>query len=413
MSSANVRTDCFFNLSTEERIDLFKRRRSLLLETVYRLYYGKLMLPMAMLGVILTTLYLASSYKAICSRRVSRKCYVLLFNRAIGDILSCLVALATVVYVLFAHEVNRDVVFLFESFFIGSFWSAMVSYTCLSMLKLYAVWKPLDYRRMITMKRCIYVIVFSWLMFMAICVITLGVTALVKVPTLNDWSGCKMETCLRTMYRTRNFATVCIYLWTIFVFIITVLLIKRAEAFSNSFKTRDYSTSSQETTMTMKTIKQQRNGMPRARFPLWKLGLHILTFAGLNVFYVVWCVGLVLNTDQCYFQRNYAEMMRILGCVRLTLVLRICLDPLLSFLTDFQLRRCFLQMLGIKHKISFTSPSGILKREAFTNEESTDGQQHKNHHDRVDCVSSFGTQSTSLSPSHCEIAKSGSTRTTF
>ncbi|CAJ0582178.1 unnamed protein product, partial [Mesorhabditis spiculigera] len=188
----------------------------------------------------------------------------------------------------------------------------------------------------------------------------MGVTALVKVPVLNEWSGCKMETCLRHMYRVRNFLTVCIYFFTILVFIITVLLIRRAQAFSDSFRSRE-STSSDG--------RKPRSGFARARFPLWKLGLNILTFSVLYVFYVVWCVGLVLNTDQCYFQRNYAEMMRILGCVRVTLVLRICLDPILSFFTDFQLRRCFLQMIGVKHKISFTTPSAIMKKDMLTDEQ--------------------------------------------
>lgn len=48
------------------------------------------------------------------------------------------------------------------------------------------------------------------------------------------------------------------------------------------------------------------------------------------------CIGLVLNRDPCLFQRNYSEMMRLLGIIRCFLVVRCILDPVLSFITDFQ-----------------------------------------------------------------------------
>lgn len=52
-------------------------------------------------------------------------------------------------------------------------------------------------------------------------VYTLTVTALTKIPVLNEWSGCKLETCQMSMYRFRNSITVAVYLFTIFVFAIT------------------------------------------------------------------------------------------------------------------------------------------------------------------------------------------------
>ncbi|VDL69960.1 unnamed protein product [Nippostrongylus brasiliensis] len=239
-----------------------------------------MVLPLALVGVILVSLFIFTTYKAIKGRVVSRKCYILLLNRAIGDLVSCIVALIVCAYVILWHEVN-------------------------------------------------------WVMFILMISYTVGISALVKVPTLNEWSGCKMETCLRTMYRIRNMFTVSVYLFTLIVFVITVLLIRRAQRFVDSFKKRD---------------STQSEGGRRVRFPLWKLALNVATFAVLYLFYVIWCVGMLLNTDQCFFQRNYAEMMRLLAFVRCTLLLRIVVDPVLSFVTDIQLRRTFLTMVGISPK---------------------------------------------------------------
>uniref|UniRef100_A0A0K0CSX6 G_PROTEIN_RECEP_F1_2 domain-containing protein n=1 Tax=Angiostrongylus cantonensis TaxID=6313 RepID=A0A0K0CSX6_ANGCA len=275
-------------------------------------------------------------FQAIKARLVSRKCYILLLNRAIGDLVSCLVALVVCAYVLLWPEINRDMVNLMESFFTGSFWSAMVSYVALSVLKLFAVWRPFHYRKWFTMKRCINLITLSWVMFILMVSYTLGVTALVKVAALNEWSGCRMETCARAMYRwvsllslvdepknsrSRNVFTVSVYFFTLVVFLVTVLLIRRAQRFVDSFKKRE---------------SNESEGGRWVRFPLWKLAINVATFAVLYLFYVIWCIGLLLIRDQCFFQRHLPEMMRILAFVRSTLLLRIVVDPILSFITDFQ-----------------------------------------------------------------------------
>ncbi|ETN84285.1 hypothetical protein NECAME_17174 [Necator americanus] len=111
------------------------RRQGLRIDNVFRTYFGWMVLPLALIGAILVSLFIVTVYQAIKARRVSRKCYILLLNRAIGDLISCLVALVVCGYVLLWHEINRDMVILMESFFMGSFWSAMVSYVALSVLK--------------------------------------------------------------------------------------------------------------------------------------------------------------------------------------------------------------------------------------------------------------------------------------
>ncbi|CAJ0943780.1 unnamed protein product, partial [Mesorhabditis belari] len=175
--------------------------------------------------------------------------------------MSCLAAFTIALYIVLGNQVNHDLIFLFETLFTGSFWSALISYTSLSMLKLYAIWRPFDYRRTVTMKRCIY----------------LGVVS----------------------------------------------------------------------------------------FPLWKLGVHILTFAGLSIFFIVCCMWNAFSTG-CYFQRNYVELMRIRGIVRLILILRICLDPVLSFATDLQLRRCLFETFSVTSEDTSSTLNHSKERKSDT-----------------------------------------------
>ncbi|KAK0409630.1 hypothetical protein QR680_004661 [Steinernema hermaphroditum] len=330
MSSTTMRTTCFFNLTADERIDIFMKKRALRLDWVFKTFLGWVAIPFASIALTLTVIYVIVVFNAIKQRRVSRKCYILLLNRAIGDVLACICALILAGYVLLSTEPARDVVSVMEMFFIASFWSAMVSYVALSVLKLYAVAKPFDYLTIFTMKRCVCLIIFSWVVFLFMVAYALSVTALVKVPFLNEWSGCKMETCLRTMYQSRNILTIVVYFFTIISFFITVFLIRRAQRFVDSFH------------------REHRDRIPRrARFPLWKLALNVGTFGFLYIFYVLWGIVLLVNTDQCFWQRNVAEMFRVLGLIRLTLLIRIIIDPIISFITDVQIRRGALELFHI------------------------------------------------------------------
>ena len=99
------------------------------------------------------------------------------------------------------------------------------------------------------------------------------------------------------------------------------MFINRARRFVNSFHQRD------------STAKPK---ILRNRFPMWKLALNVGTFAGFNVFYIIWALFLLYNRDPCLFQRNYPLMMKLLGFIRLSLMARIIIDPILSFVTDFQ-----------------------------------------------------------------------------
>lgn len=176
----------------------------------------------------------------------------------------------------------------------------------------------------------------------------------------------------------------------------SVILIRRAQRFADSFKKRD--------------TKSADNGkIQRVRFPMWKLALNVATFAGLYLFYVIWqvtwqsswwrssrCVGLIINQNQCFFQRNVAEMMRLLAVVRFALVLRILIDPILTYITDFQvdhpqdifawafqLRRTLFALFGYGRKVapegSGRSHLGRSEYNSSTADTSSAGQLERAH----------------------------------
>uniref|UniRef100_A0A0K0EE40 G-protein coupled receptors family 1 profile domain-containing protein n=1 Tax=Strongyloides stercoralis TaxID=6248 RepID=A0A0K0EE40_STRER len=330
-SSQVIRTECFINISKDERFDLIKQRYLAKLEDIFRNYYGWMPLPFTIIATALTLIFLISTYRAIKQQRVSRKCYALLFNRSIGDLICCISNFAVIGYCLLAPKVNRDVVPAIDTFFIGSFWAGMVSYVSLSLLKLYAVSKPFSYRNKVTMRKVIYLIMLTF----------------VKVPYLNMLTKCRMETCLRTMYRSRNFLTIIVYFFTLFIFFGTLLYVRKARNFVNSFSKKN----------------SNNKQVMSTRFPFWKLSLNVATFAVMNGIYVIWAILLQLNTDQCYFQKHLNQMMMYLGFVRLSLIIRICFDPILTFITDFQMRRSLYNVLGINGKINpLSSQKNMIKK---------------------------------------------------
>ncbi|KAJ1356658.1 hypothetical protein KIN20_014396 [Parelaphostrongylus tenuis] len=85
-------------------------------------------------------------------------------------------------------------------------------------------------------------------------------------------------------------------------------------------------------------------------------------------------------------------MMRFLAFVRSTLMLRIIVDPILSFATDFQLRRSFYEMFGMKSKIA--RRSRIFERNKIS-----DGSSPEKGIDRSSRSQTLSTNNSSSIPS--------------
>ncbi len=72
-----------------------------------RVLFAWIPLFLALLALVVCLLFAMTTLYAMRLHRVSRKCYVLLLNRTVGDICACLIAIAAVPYWL-RYEAAAD-----------------------------------------------------------------------------------------------------------------------------------------------------------------------------------------------------------------------------------------------------------------------------------------------------------------
>ncbi|KAI1702123.1 DihydroCaffeic Acid Receptor [Ditylenchus destructor] len=337
---------------------------------IIQIIIGWLSLPINISGLFVTILFIASVLRAIRQRRVSRKFYALLLNRAFGDAFATVIFLITFAYVIHVKHVNVNVVQILNTLFVGS---AMISYVNMGLMKLYGIARPFQYKKYVTMRRCIWMIVFSWIVFAILTVITMFVTALVKIKPLADWSGCYMENCLKPMYRVRNGVTAIVYFFTLICFLITVYLIRRAKNNSErlrkgQFKGSTNSSNNEPARMNsgnkLDTMRQSKDSQSskndpgrscsqhsnlhrrRFRFPMIKLTLNVSTLTVFHLPYTIWGIFMAF-APSCFFTYHWNTMMSIYGVVQFFLALRILFDSVMGFVLDKELRRCLFTLLHI------------------------------------------------------------------
>ncbi|KAL3117915.1 hypothetical protein niasHT_005158 [Heterodera trifolii] len=331
-----------------------------------RMYQGWLLLPFVATSLPLTSLYIFASVRAIRSRSVSRKFSALLINRAIGDFFASFVSFAAVLYLLISvNHISVHWITFLNSFFTSCFWSGLITYTSIGFLKLYGIAKPFQYKEMVTMERCVMFIKLSWLCFALIMLATMGFTFLVKIEFLANWTGCKVENCLSWMYRVRNIFTILLYFSTLFCFVVTVVLIKKAKQRSGTLRAG-----------TLNSEQQQRCFRRRYQFPLVKLSLGVGTFAIFHLPYTLWMIALMFSSN-CYFILHYNLMQISLGLIRLFVLIRIILDVFVGFM-DKELRREVFQLFrfcsvskptqNTLPKLSTTTNSGVLSSDSMPTE---------------------------------------------
>ena len=71
------------------------------------------------------------------------------------------------------------------------------------------------------MEMALDVCICSWIVFTFLMAVAFTVFALVKIDSLNKWSGCRTETCVVVMYRVRNMSAAVTYAFTLVVFFCT------------------------------------------------------------------------------------------------------------------------------------------------------------------------------------------------
>ncbi|CAD5228277.1 unnamed protein product [Bursaphelenchus xylophilus] len=338
-TSAITYTKCFSHIPLKDRARVaMEASNKTEWERVLHVHHGLIPIPFNVVATIVVIFYILSVRQAMREHRVSRKFYSLLLNRAIGDLVACITCTVTIFYSLYwTHDTGM--VQILNTTFIASFWAGMCSYVAQSVMKLYGVARPLQYRRYITMARCKQFCVASWVLFVVCIIYTGSMVALTTIPKLQKMSKCTSESCLHPMYVGRNGLVVIVYLFTLVCFGVTVVLIRRAKSRSESFHSNAAGERNRE------AVKR------KFRYPLLKLALHVSTFAIFNFPYFCWALTLTI-AGGCFYPLHYNRMVMLSAWVRMSLLTRIIVDSVLSLALETEVKRSFLRLLPCTKRVA-------------------------------------------------------------
>uniref|UniRef100_A0A914MNI7 G-protein coupled receptors family 1 profile domain-containing protein n=1 Tax=Meloidogyne incognita TaxID=6306 RepID=A0A914MNI7_MELIC len=294
-------------------------------------------------------------------RRFGNKFYILLLNRTIGDLFACLTSLMISIYtIMFPENIDTKIMQLLNVCLIGCFWSTMITYVSISLLKLFGVAYPLKYRQKVSRKTCIRIVQINWVIILLMILLSYLIYLIVYIPSLSKWTGCRAETCLQFfVYQPRNFLISNTYLFTISCTLIAVIFIHhqniKVELISTSktisFKNSKICPSTNENISTkwnQLTNSLKNKQQSARRLPLAPLISGLFTFTIFHAPYALFAIYLTpIFTDLCFYLINYRFVQRYLGIVRCCVLLRICLDAILAFGTDKELSKIIKNFVGI------------------------------------------------------------------
>ncbi|CAK5084081.1 unnamed protein product [Meloidogyne enterolobii] len=323
-------TNCFDNESDPNFILHEQEERN----WIYIHFQGYPYLIIGLPGLFLTSLLsIALSLSIFQKQNRLRKCrrfgnkfYILLLNRTIGDLFACLTSLMISIYtIMFPGNINTKIMQLLNVCLIGCFWSTMITYVSISLLKLFGVAYPLKYRQKVSRKTCIRIVQINWVIILLMILLSYLIYLIVYIPSLSKWTGCRAETCLQFfVYQPRNFLISNTYLFTISCTLIAAPLIS-----------------------------------------------GLFTFTIFHAPYALFAIYLTpIFTDLCFYLINYRLVQRYLGIVRCCVLLRICLDAILAFGTDKELSKIII---------------GIVKE----GEDEEEGGFESSSRSRVNTINSF------------------------
>uniref|UniRef100_A0AC34QF36 Uncharacterized protein n=1 Tax=Panagrolaimus sp. JU765 TaxID=591449 RepID=A0AC34QF36_9BILA len=96
--------ECFEN-STEKEKKVEEETKE-----VFKNYFGCAMIPFAVFALIISIIFISIWTNAMKKRRIRRKSYILIINRAIGDAITCIVAIVIGIYVLVEADLKLVVI---------------------------------------------------------------------------------------------------------------------------------------------------------------------------------------------------------------------------------------------------------------------------------------------------------------
>ena len=273
--------------------------------------------------------------------------YLFLLNRSFGDMIGCISVLVACIYIM-RNEYNfidyTNILVKCDTILFATYWSAMVTYVSLSLLRLFVVAKPFYYQRMVTIRRCIAFISVSWMPAIVVVIAGLFIHALVHDEKLqHQFDYCRLESCTRLMYRIRHYAFIVVYVSTLAIYALTLMLILKANRFRNSFQPTTGTTSSASSLM-----------------PQSKLSMSVGIFALLHSPHFVYAIYVLQAHEKCFVQWHRSQMMTAWGIIRMLVIIRIIVDTMLGLVFDNDLRMQLSAMLKCYWPIRRNSESPLV-----------------------------------------------------
>jgi len=167
-----------------------------------------------MTASLFTLTYACAIVRAMRNKSVSCKCYALILNRVAADLIFTLGTMAS--QFNDRHGGEPIVAEITDAMGVAMLWASMITYLTLAFLKLFAIFKPLDYRRHISMGLILKLIAFSWTLYaMALTAVSLAKAAACAQNGI-PWFNCRFY-----LSRVKNIVNAGLYFSTICLFALT------------------------------------------------------------------------------------------------------------------------------------------------------------------------------------------------
>ena len=200
-----------------------------------------------------------------------------------------------------------------------STWSTSVTYLCLTLIKLIAVWKPLHFNRLVSTRKCSYLLISTWTLSLLLTSIVGCLIIFSSYPDLRHSTGCSYTTCLRD-------GVIFNYCFRIACFVIVMA----TYAFVCYFVYRKF-----KETRSLQKSKTKYD----QQLSLRKLAVHIGNYGFFYSATLLEGFIVLVKYPGCSMFLHIYDILVISGWVYLALTMRAIADPIIDILVDERLRK--------------------------------------------------------------------------
>uniref|UniRef100_A0A914X970 G-protein coupled receptors family 1 profile domain-containing protein n=1 Tax=Plectus sambesii TaxID=2011161 RepID=A0A914X970_9BILA len=351
LSSIFINDYCYQNQS-DETCARIERNIDATPDLLYWLF-GIYPLIVCIPALILNMTFVCVATHGAIERKLSRKLYIFLVNRSLGDILYLLLTifLALSCIVLEGHF-PLDILAVIMVVNYVSFWGSMVGFISLCLLKLCALVKPLHARKLVTTKRCLLVVYVSWLAALLYTMFLLFLLSLTMIEPLAKWSKCTAASCIRAAFSINATLDICCYFLTLTIFIFTLVASHRIQL-NRKLSTRSRSITENSLVCGVEVAVRRSSNPLVQQVRLRKLTLSIAIFALLYSLPTFGAMRFLLKYNECYYSLGWYRALTIVGSARIFFIVRTFIDPVINFCTHRRLREALTE--------KFTSYSSLRR----------------------------------------------------